>query len=84
MIAQYVSQDSVALMPAGHMIKSHDHIFVFKERDPHFVLVFLCLACKKFENFKCPDCQMAAPIAFFRDSLLLETFKRISIIFNYC
>ena len=56
---------------------------MFEEHNPNFVLVCLCLACRKFEIFWCPNCQMAAPIAFFRGSLLPETFEHVSIVFDY-
>ena len=39
---------------------------------------------KKIEIFRCSDCRLAAPIAFFRGSLPPETFERLSIIFDYC
>ena len=37
-------------------------------RSYYFVLVSLCLACRKIKTFWCPDCQMATPIAFFGGS----------------
>ena len=27
-----------------------------EERNPNFVLVALCFACRKIENYWCPDC----------------------------
>ena len=42
------------------------------------------LHAEKIEIFCCLDCHLAAPIAFFNGSLLPKTFKRVSIIYDYC
>ena len=57
-------------------------VFMFEKRNPNFVLVVL--HAEKLEIFGCLDCRLAAPIAFFKGSLPLETFKCISIIFDDC
>ena len=42
------------------------------------------LHAEKFTIFWCPDCQIAAPVAFIRDSILPETLEPIPITFDYC
>ena len=58
-------------------------VIAFEERNPNFVLFPYASHAETFEHFWCPDCKLAAPIAFFRGLLPPETLERVSIVFDY-